>query len=164
MSASSPMLSDDRIKRLLQEGKPNFEPRSILKAFAESNPKHGHRRLTRRFRGDKGTAFALHLRQSTIDPYDFSVILAFEPLTGGGETILRRHNGRGHAHRNEIEGTRLPSTFHVHMATERYQQHGHDIDGYAEATTDFDSLATGLDEMLRVAHFKPPAQPSLWHR
>jgi len=47
------------------------------------------------------------------------------------------------------------------MATERYQQHGHDIDGYAEVTEDFDSLATALDAMLRAAGFRPPAQGSL---
>lgn len=156
------MLTDQRIERLLREGKPTIETRRLLRAFAASDPRHGHRRLVRRFVGDSGTAFALHLRQSSLDAYDFSVILTLVPLGGGPEINLLRHNGRGHTHRNKIEKTRLPSTFHVHIATERYQQHGYEIDGYAEATTTFDSLATALDAMLRVASFRPPNERALW--
>lgn len=155
------MLTDLRIQRLLQEEKPTVEASALLRQFSSSDPKHGHRRLTKRVRGENGSVFALHLRQSTLDPYDFSVILAFVPTSGSSEIILRRHNGKSHPHKNKIEGNRLPSTFHVHIATERYQERGHDIDGYAEVTSDFDSLATAVDAMLGVANFQPPAQTSL---
>lgn len=97
-----------------------------------------------------------------LDPFDFSVILAFVP-SSGGDIILRRHNGRGHRHVNKLEGTRIASTaFHIHYATERYQQHGYEIDGYAQETTLFADLATALDAMLIAANFDPPDQTSLW--
>lgn len=95
-----------------------------------------------------------------LDAYDFSVILAFVP-TSGGEVILRRHNGRNHRHKNHLEGTELTGRFHAHIATERYQGAGSPIDGYAEPTEDFSDLATALDAMLRVASFQMPDQTSL---
>jgi hypothetical protein len=156
------MLTDSRIAQLLQEAKPTLDAQALLAALRRSAPRHGHRRAARRFVGDRGTSFAIHLRQSAIDAYAFSVILTVSLADNGPELRLRRHNGRGHSHVNKIEGTRLPSTFHVHIATERYQQRGFDIDGFAEATTAFSDLATALDAMLRAANFTPPDQGSLW--
>ncbi len=156
------MLTDARIAQLLQEAKPTLDAQILLAALSRSAPRLSHRRATAKVVGRRGTRFAVHLRQSSIDPYDFSVILTASLGASGPELRLRRHNGKGHAHANKIEGTRLPSTFHVHIATERYQQRGFDIDGYAEVTTAFSDLATALDAMLRVANFEPPDQGSLW--
>lgn len=156
------MLSDSQIDALLDEGKPAIDSPRALATFAKSEPRRGHRRFVKRVTGEHGTQFALHIRQSVLDPFDFSIILAYVP-SSGGEITLRRHNGKGHPHVNKLEGTRVASTaFHIHYATERYQQHGFEIDGYAEEARVFADLATALDAMLIAANFEPPNQRSLW--
>jgi len=154
------MFTDDRIERLLEEEKPAVDAHSLRTALSGAAMRNGHRRARVRVRGELGNYFALHLRQSVLDAYDFSVILAFVP-TSGGEVILRRHNGRNHRHKNHLEGTEFTGRFHAHIATERYQAAGFPIDGYAEPTEDFSDLATALDAMLRVANFQMPDQISL---
>ena len=48
---------------------------------------------------------------------------------------MRRHNGKSHEHRNPIEARAPFYGFHIHMATERYQDHGMgEEDKYAEPT------------------------------
>jgi hypothetical protein len=155
------LLTDEEITRLLTEPKPTVNAVALLHAFVRSPSVRGHRRATRTVVGAAGSRFDLHLRQGTFSPYDFSVILAFVSARGG-EAILRRHNGRGHPHRNKLERTTIGrERFHVHIATERYQLAGLSIDGYAEATDAFSDLATALDAMLDVAGFEPPAQRTL---
>lgn len=156
------MLSDTRIDALLEERKPAIDQPRVLAVLARSEPRRGHRRFAKRVTGELGTQFALHIRQSVLDVFDFSIILAFVP-SSGGEITLRRHNGKGHPHVNKLEGTSVPSTaFHIHYATERYQQHGYEIDGYAEESSVFADLATALGAMLIAANFDPPNQSSLW--
>jgi hypothetical protein len=153
------MLSDERIERLLEEEKPEIDARALRTALTSSPPKQLHHRAKKTIHGRNGNSFVLHLRQSALDPYAFSVILAYLPKTGP-EIILRRHNGRNHRHANKIEGTSFTNAFHVHQATERYQAAGFDTEGYAEPTDEFYDLATALDAMLRVAHFQHPSQTS----
>jgi hypothetical protein len=45
---------------------------------------------------------------------------------------LRRHNGKSHEHTNQIEAGAFYD-FHIHRATERYQELGMREDAYAEA-------------------------------
>jgi hypothetical protein len=154
------MLTDERIKGLLDEPKPEVDSQELRRALNSAAVRRCYRRAKARVKGERGSWFVVHLRQNTLDPYDFSVILTFLPPTGA-EINLRRHNGRNHRHRNKLEGTSFTNSFHIHEATERYQEAGHDIDGYARATTDFHDLATALDAMLAAANFARPAQGSL---
>lgn len=84
----------------------------------------------------------------------------------GSEGIIRRsripklHLAKTHGrhpsqHSNKWEKARnLPNAafrnrFHIHMATERYQLEGFDIDGYAEVTPLYDSFETALEKFVR---------------
>jgi hypothetical protein len=91
-----------------------------------------------------GHKFSLVLRRNRHSPIDFSVVLAYID-DDGNDYILRRHNGAHPSkHTNQWEKMRgmpnfqLPICFHVHQATERYQQAGLKIDGFAERTEKYE--------------------------
>lgn len=153
------LLTDSEISVLLAEPKPEVDQRKLLQAFANTTPKDGHRRHAIMVKGATGNRFQLSLRQSILDPYDFSVILTL--IRADGSLNLRRHNGTSHAHANPIERDTFRGVCHVHEATERYQRRGNDPEHFARPTTDFSDLATAVIAMLRVASFPPPTQLSL---
>jgi len=153
------VLSDVEIAAMLAESKPEVDPRALLQAFVNRTPKFGHRRHAFDVKGASGTRFQLSLRQSVHDPYDFSVVLSV--IRREGTVNLRRHNGSSHAHLNPIEGDRFRGVFHVHEATERYQQRGNDAEHFARETDEFADLATALTAMLRASSFREPPQLSL---
>lgn len=67
------VLSDKEIADLIQEQKPlppDYRSRIQLR------PKLGHKERELDLDGDKGNEFRLILRQSAINPLDFSIILA----------------------------------------------------------------------------------------
>lgn len=152
-------LTDADISALLAEPKPEVNPRGLLRKFANTSPRDGHRRDALAVTGAAGSRFLLALRQSIFDPYDFSVILT--AILPEGSLNLRRHNGTSHTHSNPIEGDRFGGVCHVHEATERYQRRGSEAEHFARATTEFTDLATAVSAMLRVAHFQPPSQLAL---
>lgn len=152
-------LTDGEISTLLAEQKPEIDPRKLLQTFANTSPKDGHRRHAVNINGAAGNRFQLSLRQSILDPYDFSVILTV--IRTEGALNLRRHNGMSHAHSNPIEGQRFRGVCHIHEATERYQRRGSDAEHFARPTTEFSDMATALTSMPRVASFQPPSQLSL---
>ncbi len=152
------ILSDTEIQQLLAEPKPlppNWENRLRLKPKAQEAFSQGSCDL----RLSNGHEFSLVLRSNRLSPLDFSVILVFKD-TDGSEYILRRHNG-AHAsiHTNKYEkrlslpNAKLPVCFHRHLATERYQKAGLEIDGYAEQTNDYSDIRTAQDAMIRDAGF-----------
>ena len=102
------------------------------------------------------------MRRSTVNPLDFSIILLLED-SSGDDLVLRRHNG-AHAsrHTNHWEKRRgsanavVPLGFHIHYATQRYQEEGLRIDGYAEATANYTDFESALDLMINDAGFEVP--------
>ena len=72
-------------------------------------------------------------RQSSCNPPDSSIILAVRPPQSNQFFRLRRYNGKSHEHTNHIEGENFYD-FHVHLATERYQDLGTREVAYAEST------------------------------
>lgn len=145
------VLTDNRIAELLAEGKqlpPDFLERMQLKAA-----KRGHKEATLSLKGDEGSLFEIRLRQSEIDPLDFSAILACLP-PGGGRFLLRRYNGNSHEHTNKIERQRIAPDFHVHEATERYQQLGFSAEGYATVTDRFDNIHSALQCLIDDCGFR----------
>jgi len=118
--------------------------------------------------GVSGSHFRVVLRQSNLNPLDFSIILLFRD-SEGTEYRLIRFNGRhpsGHTTKWEKRRARPNSGFrnecHVHRATERYQLEGLDIDGYAEVTHDYDSFETALDRFVGARGFRLPNDPQKW--
>lgn len=149
----SEFLTDSQIRELLAERKPL--PTDYMRRITPK-PKRGHKEQELDVTGKSGSQFRLIVRQSMLNPLDFSVILAYLPPRTNRIFRLRRHNGRSHQHTNTIEGNRFVD-FHIHMATERYQQFGMEReDGYAEPTDRFSDLSGALKCLLRDAGFTIP--------
>lgn len=150
------MLTDSAIRSLLVEPKPVVAAPEVLRDL-KPEPTGSSRLASRIVQGAAGNRFGLRVRQSSLDPYDFSVILTYAPA-GGPEIVLRRHNGPSHRHTNPIEKRRFQGVCHIHEATERYQRRGNDAEHYAEPTARFHDTATALACMLKDANFEPPAE------
>jgi len=69
------LLTDSEIDALLTEPKPEVGARALLASLQSS--KTGHRRASISVEGDSGSTFLLSLRQSELDPENFSVILTY---------------------------------------------------------------------------------------
>ncbi|MCY4661719.1 MAG: hypothetical protein OXF93_18215 [Acidobacteria bacterium] len=78
---------------------------------------------------------------------------------------LRRYNGRSHQHTNQIEDE-VFYDFHIHFATERYQELGAREDAYALPTDRYTTLRGALDCLFEDANFSvpPKSQGELFDR
>lgn len=154
-------LTDTQIQTLLAEPKPlpaNAATRLRTRA------KRGHKERELELTGDAGSEFKLILRESLRNPLDFSVILAHRPESSSTWLRIRRYNGKSHEHSNVIERERFYD-FHIHTATERYQElDGVREDTFAETTDRYSDFLCALDCMFRDCQFYGPAivQPSLF--
>jgi hypothetical protein len=108
--------------------------------------------------GENGNEFRLILRQSVINPLDFSIILAYRPPRSNQLFRLRRYNGKSHEHTNIIEGSKFYS-FYIHQATTRYQESGSNEDSYAEPTDLFSDFNQALSCMLKDCGIQVPVEP-----
>ena len=70
------IFSDQDIQRLIKEKKPI--PKDY-KVKIQVRPKRGHKERELDIEGEDGNDFRLILRQSTINPLDFSIILIYRP-------------------------------------------------------------------------------------
>jgi len=143
--------SDREIAALLRERKPlppNYQTRIRLRN------KRGHKERELDITGAQGTQFRLILRQSDFNPLDFSIILAVCPVGSNQVFRLRRYNGK-HEHTNHIEEQTFYD-FHIHEATERYQELGTREDTYAEKTDRYSDFHSALHCMIRNCGFDMP--------
>jgi len=146
-------LSEEEIARLIAERK--HLPRDYRMRI-QMRPKRGHKERELDVLGAKGSRFRLILRQSLLNVLDFSVILVFCPPESNQLFRLRRYNGRHGEHTNRIEGETF-FDYHIHTATERYQELGMREDTYAERTDQFSDLFGAIYYMLRECNFDIPA-------
>lgn len=147
-------LSDEDIARLVQERKPlpdDYQSHMRLK------PKRGHSERDLDIIGTDGSDFRLILRQSQFNVLDFSVILAYRFPRSNELFRLRRYNGRSHEHTNSIEQQTFYD-FHIHLATERYQEIGANEDTYAEPTDRFGDMQGAIECLLGDCGFDVPPQ------
>ncbi|MBM3942398.1 MAG: hypothetical protein FJ316_05650 [SAR202 cluster bacterium] len=147
-------LTDREIARLILESKllPNgYESRMQL------TPKRGHSEREVDIVGASGDNFRLILRQSLFNILDFSVILAYRLPRSNELFRLRRYNGRSHEHTNSIERQTFYE-FHIHQATERYQEIGAREDAYAVPTDRFADLSGAVECMVVDCNFDRPPQ------
>jgi hypothetical protein len=145
-------LSDEEIQTLINEKKPlssGFLARILVR------PKRGHKERELPLIGNDKSEFRLIIRQSLINILDFSVILAYSPPKLSGTFRLRRYNGKSHEHTNIIERNKFYD-FHIHTATERYQQMGLREDYFAEPTDRFSDLNGALSCMFDDCGFVLP--------
>jgi len=79
---------------------------------------------------------------------------------------LRRYNGNSHQHTNHIERQGFRD-FHIHFATERYQEEcGWNEDGYAESTDRYDDFSGAWGCLISDANLvvPPDAQIDIFTR
>jgi len=148
-------LGDTEIARLLAERKAlsaNYRERM------QTKPKRGHRERELDITGNEGSEFRIILRQSLFNPFDFSVILVYRPPNTNQLFRLRRYNGKSHEHTNILEGQTFYD-FHIHVATERYQESGLREDAFAEPTDRFADFYGAIRCLLTECGFDVPPDP-----
>ncbi|MBN1423037.1 hypothetical protein JXA88_00635 [Candidatus Fermentibacteria bacterium] len=148
----SAVLDDVQIQRLIEEPKPlpmDYERRIVLKS------KRGHMEAELAITGQAGSEFKLILRQSSHNPFDFSVILAHRLPNVNTLFRLRRYNGKHGPHTNRLERETFYD-YHIHEATERYQEQGLDEDWFATPTERFSDLRSALRCMIDDCAFVEP--------
>jgi hypothetical protein len=148
------ILSEDEILALLLEEKPITD--GLSPSVTKMTSIQHHRRKGFSVTSKSGHMFVINIRQSELNALDFSVILGYEMPREFRTFRLRRYNGKSHRHTNTIENQTLDS-FHIHTATERYQQRpGFKEDHFAEATNRYHSLETAITCLLDDCGFRVP--------
>ena len=144
-------LTDGEIQALIAEPKP-LPPRYRVRM--QVRPKRGHKERELNLTGVNGGKYRIILRQNSVNPLDFSVILAY--LIPGTNQVfrLRRYNGK-HEHSNVIEAQYFDD-FHVHEATGRYQDLEKREDTFATPTDRFSDLNSAVACMLADCAFQLP--------
>lgn len=117
--------------------------------------KRGHKERELDVTGADGTQYRLILRQSDFNTLDFSIILAVFPSDSNQLFRLRRYNGKHGEHTNKIEGDTFYD-FHIHQATERYQESGMNEDAFAKVTDRYADFHTALRCMFEDCGFEMP--------
>jgi hypothetical protein len=146
------IFSEQDIVGFLQEKKP-LPP--DYRARIQIRPKLGHKEREMDIEGVNGEEFRIILRQSIFNPIDFSVIVAYRPPKSNLLFRLRRYNGKSHEHTNPIEGNTFYD-FHIHEATERYQELGAREDTYATPSDRFADFQQAISCMLKDCGFELP--------
>jgi hypothetical protein len=146
--------SDAEIKAFLQERKQlSIDFRSKI----HLRDKRGHKQELD-IESTSGNKFRIILRQSKFNALDFSIILTYCPAGSNQLFRLRRYNGKSHEHTNLIESSKFYN-FHIHTATERYQELGMREDTYAEPSDRFSDFHTAINCMLSNCGFDVPDDP-----
>ncbi len=152
--------TDNEIESLMAEEKVFNGTIEDILAFKESD---GHKRASIEMKRSDGAKFIVKLRQSLQNINDFSAIFAFQPKGSNKDFKLRRYNGKNQEHTNKLEGNKFYG-FHIHIATQRYQDAGKKEESYAEKTTRFGDIKSALKCLLQDCNIKtnPNPQTSLF--
>ena len=145
------IFSDQEIQSLISEPKPvpgDWHSLTTLR----SRMGHDARKLD--LTGEQGNKFYLILRKNRLIQLDFSLIVATPTPNSNKLFRLRRYNGKSHIHANKIEGERFYD-FHIHYATERYQEliYGRE-DSYAKPTDRYSDYQGALRCLIDDCNFK----------
>jgi len=149
------IFTDQDIAGLIRETKPLP---SDYQARIQTRPKRGHKERELDLKGLNGSEFRIVLRQGLFNPLDFSVILIYRPPNSNQLFRLRRYNGKSHEHTNPIEGG-IFYDFHIHQATQRYQEIGAREDTFAEPTDRFADFQQALKCLFKDCSFEMPYDP-----
>jgi hypothetical protein len=144
--------TDREIAALIAERK---ELPSDYQQLIQTKARRGHKESELDVVGAKGSEFRLILRQSSVNSFDFSVILAYRVPKSNVLFRLRRYNGKHGEHTNTLEGQTFYD-YHVHMATERYQESGLREDTYAEPTDRYADFGGAVKCLIEDCKFVLP--------
>jgi hypothetical protein len=147
------MFTEAEIDGLINERKPL--PQSIAEMI-RLRVKPGHRECDLDITGGQGSEFRLILRQNVVNQFDFSVILAHRIKKSNQLFRLRRYNGKSHEHTNHLERETFYG-FHIHFATERYQQTAWREDAYATPTDRYGNFEEAVECLLKDCGFETPS-------
>jgi len=152
--------TDQEIEKLKCERK--LLPRSWSGALRLQS-KRGHCERNLDFVGEGESRFRLILRKSRFNILDFSIILAVRSPGSNRLFRLQRYNGRSHEHTNAIEHETFYD-FHIHTATQRYQERGAREDAYARVTDRYDSFHGAMHCLINDMNlqFPPDLQGKLF--
>jgi hypothetical protein len=156
---SAVQLTDEDINKLIQIPKPlpaNYK--SLLRYRAKPTSEQ-HEEAQFDIEASSERTFRVMIRKNLINPLDFSVILGYIPKERLNILRLRRYNGI-HEHTNKLEGVRFRG-FHIHYATQRYQEAGWDIDDYAEPTEKYGTVDQALELYFNECNFIKPEDEKL---
>ncbi|MDP2682082.1 MAG: hypothetical protein Q8P28_04630 [Deltaproteobacteria bacterium] len=153
------LLNDNDILELIQERK--ILPEGYTTVF-QMREKKGHKEQEVTIKRNDDSLFKLILRQNITNVLDFSVILGYMPSKSNVLFRLTRYNGR-HTHTNKIEGGSFYD-FHIHLATQRYQEKGYDEDAYAQASSAYSDIRGAMECLIKDCNIILPEdrQPRLF--
>lgn len=153
------ILKDDEIQELVKELKPL--PKNWEKHF---QPKHKnnyqHEERSFEIKGENANIFRVILRRNRLNTFDFSIILTFKDKDNKEYRLIRYNGKHSSEHTNKWEKERgykdhtFRPAFHIHKATQRYQESSHPIDGYAEITTEYYDFNSAFSHFLIENNFQ----------
>ncbi|MCH8165501.1 MAG: hypothetical protein IH889_07825 [Planctomycetes bacterium] len=145
-------LTQDEIDRLISE--PKKLPSDYRKRMT-TRGKRGHRERELAIEGTEESEFLVILRESMHNPLAFSVILGYRVPNTNQLFRLRRYNGKSYEHTNKLEGDTFYD-FHVHQATERYQNSGFREDAYAKPVVTYSDFEGAVQCLIDECGFQRP--------
>ncbi len=157
------LLAEDEVEKLrlrLDETKTFVES---LKVYNSGQPGSAQARVPEADQWLHRETSAAGQSWAGLHPLDFSIILAVRVPQSNQLFRLRRHNGKSHEHTNHIEAATFYD-FHIHIATERYQEIGAREDAYAEPTDRYGDFHGALYCLIDDSSLDAPpeAQRSLF--
>lgn len=157
------IITDELISKLLKSQKIVENPKSRKKRDS------GNERITYILSDNEGNRFNLYLRQNYNRGMEDAFSCGLSYVLPSGETFtLIRYNGPSHDHPNKLEKERLGYVSHIHKSSKRYLDETGKADGYAEATTRFNTLEGALSCLLQDCNITGltanPDQPSLFEK
>ncbi len=142
--------TDEEINNFVVEEKQFSGTVNGFMIFKESD---GHKRSSAIIGRSDGSQYIIKLRQSTHNVNDFSAIIAYQSKGTNKDFKLRRYNGKSHEHSNRLEGNKFYN-FHIHIATERYQNIGRKEESFAKETNRYSNLYGALECMIKDCNIK----------
>ena len=146
-------LSDLDIQHLIEERK--TLPADPATALQRKSKRRGFMEKEIAASGADGDDFCILVRETKFNPLDFSVILCYLPKGTNARFRLRRYNGKSHQHSNLIEREEFYD-FHIHYATQRYQEMECREDAYAQRTDRYSDIPTAFKCLLHDCAFELP--------
>jgi hypothetical protein len=151
------ILTDERIHELLVE--PKRIPAGLGAMYKAMSAHNGYYRKDLDVQSDSDNRFVIKIRQTCAYPMNFSVILGYMLPSSYTVFRLRRYNGKSHFHSNTLEKQPEFYDYHIHEATERYQQaRGYNPDHFAEPTKRYGDLQGAIDCLVNDCGFDNPLQ------
>jgi len=154
------ILTDEEITALISE--PKTVPNNwFVRLEAKDKAHFQHKEKEADIKGSNGSLFRIIIRQNKLNVLDFSIIITLREKDSNLEYNLLRFNGKhpsAHTNKwekeNKLQEYRFNPAFHVHRATQRYQESGYRIDGYAEVTARYSDFHTALNQFLLECNIK----------